>query len=79
MLAIYPEQMEVAISEAPLCQYNMQVIDIGTGHAEYGTGQNSQSALMAEFSYLVRSILAIPCQLAFSSGSVATRSCSWSV
>ena len=54
------------------------VTDIGTVHAEYGTGydQSSRSTLMVKSRYLARPIVAIPRHLPVH-GSVVTQSWSW--
>ena len=59
----------------PIYAILARVTDIGTVHAEYGTGQSSRSTLIAKSSYLARPIVAIPRQLSVH-GSVVTRS--WS-
>ena len=43
----------------PIYAILAQVTDIGTVHAEYGTGQSSRGTLMAKSSYLARPIVAI--------------------
>ena len=44
----------------PIYAILARVTDIGTVHAEYGTGQSSRSTLVVKSSYLARPIVAIP-------------------
>ena len=47
----------------PIYAILARVTDIGKVHGKYGTGQSSQSALVAKSGYIARPILALPRQL----------------